>query len=522
MKREQDRHGILANFLISSLGTGLARIFGFLRDVTISHFFGATKITDIFWVAFTIPNVFRRFVADEGLTGAIIPAVAEEEQENGRQSAFNLTNTTFTFLVLVNVLLSFLGIVFAPALFLVFGSGFRSDPTAMALGIGLTRWLFSFVFFVSLVSFCEGILNYRDHFFIPKIAPGVVSASIVIAIPLLFTSLSQPIYAVVIGVLIGGLLHVLIHIPVMKRYWNVPRFSFDFSSARFRQFMIEMGKIVAIGLCAQLNIIILRSLASNLAPGSVSWYWYAIRLMDLAQGIIAVGMGSAVLPALARSISANDWTSFQDQLRYALRTSAFILLPVGLSLAVWSLPTVSILFRHGDFTGHDARATAEVLFYLIPSMWALAGINIIKKVYFALNERTALIIIGAASSVLIFITGYLFMLAWGINGLALSLSSVSVIQLIIYLVHLKIRLGTKFNLKGLSGPLLKMTLASISSAMVLVFLNQFGQWQQGPASPLNLIVFVSGWSLAFLVYCGLTHLLGLTQGLSLFRFIRRS
>jgi len=187
------RNSLLGASVVSALGTGLSRVLGAARDIAIGHVFGAGRVSDAFWMAWTVPSLFRRFVADEGLTGALIPGVA-----------------------------CVVGILGAPWLVRLIAPGFADEPEKLELTIALTRWLFPFVVFVSLVSYCEGLLNYRGHFFIPKLAPGIVSGSMAASALLLAHRLEEPIFALVVGVLVGALTHLLVCIPPLVKYWGFP------------------------------------------------------------------------------------------------------------------------------------------------------------------------------------------------------------------------------------------------------------------------------------------------------------
>ena len=171
--------------MVSAAGTGLSRVAGAVRDVVLSHVFGAGRASDAFWLAWTVPSIFRRFVADEGLTGALIPAVGQAEEAEGETGARRLANTALAALLLACAVVCVGGILGAPWLVKAFAWGFTRDPDKLALTVTLTRWLFPFVAFVSLVSYCEALLNYRGRFFIPKLAPGIVSGSIAAAALLL-------------------------------------------------------------------------------------------------------------------------------------------------------------------------------------------------------------------------------------------------------------------------------------------------------------------------------------------------
>ena len=162
--------------LFSGIGTVGSRVLGAVRDVAIANVLGAGLASDAFWVAFTVPSIFRRFVADEGLTGALIPAVAEAEEEEGQEAARGLAGAALVTLVVAGFVLCLAGWVAAPLLVRLCAWGFVDNPEQFDLCVRLTRWMFPFVLFVSLVSWCEGLLNLRGHFFVPKLAPGVVSA----------------------------------------------------------------------------------------------------------------------------------------------------------------------------------------------------------------------------------------------------------------------------------------------------------------------------------------------------------
>ena len=229
----QRRKRFLQSFLASVFGTGASRILGGVRDVVLSNVLGAGKMSDAFFIAFTVPTVFRRFVADEGLTGALIPALAQAEKE-GVNHAKMMANTSFTALVVVNLVLCALGVLGAEWLVKAFAYSFTADEGAQfALTVSLTRWMFPFVMMVSLVSFFEGILNLP--LFIPKLAPGLVSAGIATSALLFTQHFSQPVYALVAGVLIGGLAHVLINLPFVWMKWGTIGFGVAFQHPRFRK-----------------------------------------------------------------------------------------------------------------------------------------------------------------------------------------------------------------------------------------------------------------------------------------------
>jgi len=486
----------------------LSRVLGAARDIAIGHVFGAGKAADIFWIAFTVPNVFRRFVADEGLTGVVIPALDRAEAEEGEEAARRLAGGTLLFLLLACLVLCVGGMLAAPWIVKAFAWGFSDDPAKFERTVTLTRWLFPFVLFVSLVSFCEGLLNRCDRYFVAKLAPGLVSGCLVASAFLFADRFEEPLLSLVFGVLAGGLVHLLVCLPSLARAWGlpVPRLS-GMRGPRFRRFVVEMGKVVLIGVFGQLNIMALRTLASLLPDGSVSHYWFANRVVDLAQGVVAVSVGSALMRVLSRAATDRDWAAFAAGFRDAVRLLMVVLLPCAAVLLVLAEPIVSLLFRHGAFDADAVAGTTPVLRTLVPFMLAVAGLNLVRKPYFALDERGVLLGVGAAGLTLTASLGMLLLEPFGVAGLGLALSLSTAAQLTAYVLLLPRRTGVELGLPSLAGPLGKMVLASLPAAGVSLAVAALGRWEAGPASLRNWVVLAGAGGAAMLVYAACAWLL---------------
>ncbi|MBI2569572.1 MAG: murein biosynthesis integral membrane protein MurJ [Candidatus Schekmanbacteria bacterium] len=516
------RTRIIRGLLSSSFGTALSRVLGAARDIAITNRFGAGSVSDAFWVAFTIPSVFRRFVADEGLTGALIPALAREESERGRAGGLALSDVAFTALLLLCGLLCAAGIALAPALVLLFGWGFADNAEQYALAVSLTRWMFPFVALVALVSFCEGVLNFRGHFLVPKLAPGLVSGTLVVAAVWGAELFSEPVWALPAGLLAGGVAHFLIHLPVMRRLWHVPRLTRRFDHPGFRSLVREMGKVALIGVCAQLNIMLLRSFASMLDPGAVTHYWIANRLMDLPQGIIGVGLGSALLPAITDDVVSGDWDAFRRNMVFGLRLATFMLLPAAAVMAAFPVPIVSVLFRHGSFTPADLVTTGKTFACMVPYFLGVAGIHLLKRGYFAIDERGVVLKVGFAGTAIVAACGYTMSSRYGVVGLALALSFATVCQLVAYVALLGPRIHGPLPLRTLGLAALRIAIACAPLVAVLLAATPLGRWQRGPADGLNIVVLVTALTVASAVYIGSAKALGVEElGWILRRFRRR-
>jgi putative peptidoglycan lipid II flippase len=498
------RGGFVRAFLSSALGTGLSRVLGLARDIALSNFLGAGSLADAFQLAFTAPNAFRRFVADEGLTGALIPTLADAERKEGAEQARTLANASFTILMLLCVLLAAIGMVRPDWMVTAFASPkWLAIDSQRLLAEDLTRILMPLLILVSATSFLEGLLNLRGHFFAPKVAPGLISAGIIGG--LLFASGADegsalPVYAASWGVIVGGVLHVLINVPWVLKLWGVVKPSFAWRRPRLGHLLREMSKVVLIGLAAQANILVIRQIATGIETGALSQYLFANRIIDLAQGIVAVAIGSALLPVVSKAVADADWQRFQTSLNGALRLLAFMLIPAAVALAVYATPTVSMIFRHGDFTWADTQNTASAVQWFTPFMLAVAGIGVLKKVYFSLDKRNALLVIGIFSVALTGGLGWLLAEPYGIRGIAAALSAATVIQLAIYVGVLHRDIGDKMALGKLTVPLTKMVLASSPMVPALVWVQTYGDWNKGPLSPMNWVVFLGGTALGVATY----------------------
>lgn len=514
------RVSIVRAFIVSVLGTGFSRVLGAVRDIAIGHVYGAGAASDAFWVAYTIPNMFRRFVADEGLTGVLIPGVAKAEKESEGEGRRLAGAVLFTVLV-ASVVICALGIAAAPWVVRAFAYGFTANPEQFQLTVTLTRWLLPFLVFVALVSYCEGLLNHRGHFFVPKLAPGLVCACLAASALYLSGQFEEPILALVVGVLVGGVVHLLVCLPPLIRLWGIPRLRvLGLSDSRYRAFLGEMGKVVAIGIFAQINIVVLRQLAAVLEAGSVTQYWYANRVVDLAQGAIAVGVGSALLPAISQDVAEQDWERFREDFARAVRLAALVLIPAGAVLLALATPMISVLFLHGEFDETDALRTAMTLRMMVPFMLAVAGINIVKKVYFAVDDRNTLLVVGGVGVLVTGGVGYALLDRLGVEGLGLALSLSTCVQLVIYLVLLRRKLGTKIGLGQLVAPLATLCVAAVPAAAAGWWLCTKGAWERGPGDLLNIAILTGALGAAGVVYLLLCKVLRVQELEELLRRLR--
>jgi putative peptidoglycan lipid II flippase len=261
---------------------------------------------------------------------------------------------------------------------------------------------------------------------------------------------------------------------------------------------------------AQVNILVLRYLASHLQEGAVTWYWNATRLVDFAQGIIAVGVGSALLPTISRAVAEGDGALFRSSFSSASRLAASLLFPAAGFILLFPVPCVALLYRHGAYSWADVEQTASALQMLVPFMLALAGIQIVKKPFFALQRRGALIGVGAVGVGLTAGLGMWLAPSMGVDGLALALSLSTSVQFLAYLFLLRRMVPAGLGFMALSRDLLKVAAAASVGAIIAAQITTGGDWVQGPTLENALVFMVSG-IVGIGAYTGLAVLLGVGE-----------
>jgi putative peptidoglycan lipid II flippase len=493
---------------------------GALRETAVAAFLGVGETSDAFNLAWTIPNIFRRFVTDEGLTGAMIPALASADSDGGAAELGRLAASAYAALMLANVALVAIGIALAQYLVLGFAPAWSDEPDRLHLAVTMTRWMFPMVALFSTVSYFEGLLNYRGHFFTPKFAPALVSLGVIGAALFLGPYFPKPVYALVFGTVAGGVAHALINLPVLWRVWGRLGFVVDFSP-RVRAVAVEMSKVLLIGVFAQINLVVLQQLATSLPAGSLTIYRNSTQLTDLAQGIVAVAIGSALLPNISVSVSTRSWDQFRDELTRALRLAAFLLIPAASVLLCYGTPVTAMLFRLGKYRWEDVQLTASALRLLAPFVLGVAGINILKKVYFALERRGTLLAVGAFGVALTAACGWALTGPFGLHGLVASLSLSTALQLCLYLAILWWSLGEHVGLRTLVIPLLKIVVATVPLGATLLVTVPLGHWEDGPLRATNWAVFFGGFAVAGLVYLLAATLLGVEEVSTVLAKLRR-
>ncbi|PKO24387.1 MAG: murein biosynthesis integral membrane protein MurJ [Betaproteobacteria bacterium HGW-Betaproteobacteria-8] len=364
--------------------TFLSRILGFVRDLLIARVFGAGIYTDAFFVAFKIPNLLRRLFAEGAFSQAFVPILAEYKNQRGQEATQSLVNHVATLLGLALVVVTLIGIVAAPLVVYISAPGFASDPEKFGLTIDLLRIIFPYILFISLVSLAGGLLNTYGKFTVPAFTPVWLNVAFIVAALAFADDFNPPVKVLAWAVFVGGVLQLSFQIPFLVRIGMLPRFSLNLQDEGVWRILKLMGPAVFGVSIAQISLLINTIFASFLVAGSVSWLYYADRLMEFPTGLLGVALGTILLPSLSKSFADKSDGEYSQLLDWGLRLTFILALPAAAALAVLSVPLITSLFHYGAFTDHDVWMTRQAL---IAYSLGLLGLILVKVLAPAFYSR---------------------------------------------------------------------------------------------------------------------------------------
>lgn len=417
-----------------------SRILGFIRDAVIAWFFGAGFSSDAFIAAFRIPNLLRRLFAEGSLSSAFIPVFTEYIVKQGQAEAFLLARSAFRLLGGVLIIAAICGVLLSPWMVRLIAPGFSADK--LSLTITLTRLMFPYIFFIGLVALCMGILNVLGHFAAPAFAPVLLNLSIIGSVFFISPSLTPPVIGLAVGVLIGGFLQLALQLPVLIKMG----FYFWQEAKMFHPGLKRVGTLIPSvilgGAVYQINILVGTLLGSLLAQGSVTYLYFADRLVQFPLGVFAIAMATAVLPSLSRQAATGDLDTLKGTFVQALKLVFFITIPATVGLIVLREPIVALLFQRGEFDAQATRLTAQALLYYSVGLWAFSAVRIVTATFFALQDTRTPVRMAGISILANIVLGVVLMKPLAHGGLALATSLASILNLGLLIGALRTRLGS--------------------------------------------------------------------------------
>jgi putative peptidoglycan lipid II flippase len=422
--------------------TLLSRILGYIRDAVIAWYFGAGHSTDAFIAAFRIPNLLRKLFGEGAISNAFIPVLTDYLTKDGKQEALRLARSALFVLSILLVVLSLSGIALSPLIVKGIAPGFLDSPGKISLTITLTRIMFPYIFFLGLVALCMGVLNVFGHFAAPALAPVLLNLAMICSVIFICPYLSRPIVGLAIGVILGGVLQLSLQLPFMVRKGLILREKGNIFHPGLKKIGRLMPPIIFGGAVYQINILIDGLLGSLLKEGSVSYLYFADRLVQFPLGVFAVAAATAVLPSLSRQAAINDLAALKDTFSYAVRLIVFFTIPSMVGLIILREPIVVLLFQRGQFSSLATQLTAQALLYYAIGLGAFSAVKIVAATFFALKDSRTPMIMAMISVAANIILGIILMGPMAHGGLALATSLASILNLGLLVQALRSKLGS--------------------------------------------------------------------------------
>ncbi|MBF0280890.1 MAG: murein biosynthesis integral membrane protein MurJ [SAR324 cluster bacterium] len=503
-----------------SFFTLISRILGAFRDLVIAYVFGAGWITDAFYQALTIPNLLRRLTAEGSMTLAFIPIYTDVREKQGKVNAVEFAQKVLGLTLWVTVFLTAVGMIFSSQLVHLVATGFRNDPEKFYLTADLTRLMFPYLVFVSLVAWAMGVLNAEKRFAAPAAAPMFLNLGIIGAALGLSPFLEKPIVGIGWGVLTGGLFQILLQIPELRRIGQSLRPRWPWRDPNIVKLLRLLGPSLFGVAVYQINIMILRNIASFLPDGQVTYYYNASRLTELVGGLFAFAFTTASFPDLSLHSSQKDWDETNRTLRFTFTATLFFVLPSTFGLLVAAEPIVAMMYLRGAYSLHDVQQTIPTLQAFALGIPAIASIRLLVSVFYALKDTKTPVFIAALSLLATGSLGWWWSLSLEVVGLALGLSAGTWFQSLLLIIFLSRKKEISMAWLGWSN-LLKYLLASSLMGIFAWQISQLGNWQKGSSSLENWVVFLGLLGGAMVVYFTLLLLFKDSHALRWLRWIAR-
>lgn len=366
--------------------TLLSRILGFVRDFVIARAFGAGIATDAFFVAFRLPNLLRRMFAEGAFSQAFVPILGEYRNRLGPEATHSLVSRVATLLGLVVAGVAALGALLAPLIIQISAPGFSADADKFELTVQLTRITFPYIFFMAMVALAGGVLNTWSRFAIPAFTPVLLNLSFIGMALFAAPWFDPPVLALAWAVFIGGLLQLLLQLRPLARLGMLPRLELNLSDPGVRRVMKLMAPALLGVSVSQISLLINTIFASFLESGSVSWLYYADRLMEFPAGLLGVALGTVLLPSLSRLHASENNEAFSSLLDWGLRLTLMLTLPAALGLALLSVPLVATLFHYGAFSATDVLQTRSALIAYSIGLTGLILVKVLAPGFYARQD----------------------------------------------------------------------------------------------------------------------------------------
>lgn len=491
---------------LGSIGgaTLASRVLGFVRDMVVALMFGAGPVTDAFFVAFRIPNMLRRLLAEGALSTALVPVFAEYGATRTPAEFVRMLRAVIAGALLALGVATLLGIATAPWILRLIAPGFVSDPGQMALAVFLTRVMFPYLFLVGLAALAMGALNAQGRFFVAALGPAVLNLGMIGAVLGLATRVDPPVLALALGLLAGGVGQFVVQVPSLYRCGLLVGPSAELHHPALRR-VVGLLLPAVFGLAAvQITVFVNTLLASFLPPGSISFLNYADRVMEFPLGVFGIALASASLPAMSRQAAAGDGPGLAATLSFTLRLGLYIAVPATVGLVILRTPIIRVLFERGQFGPTDTVATAQALAWYAVGLIGFSSARIAAQAFYAVGEPGTAVRLGLLSVAANVIAALLLMGPLAHGGLALASSIGAYVNVALLLWTVRRRFGGVGG-RALLGSLARTLLASAPLAAWCALCLRL--WPSGGSGWLDAAWLALAVSVGAVIFLGASRVL---------------
>ena len=378
---------------ISSM-TLLSRILGFVRDMLMARIFGAGMANEAFVIAYRLPNLLRRMFAEGAFSQAFVPIFSEYKSRRGHDETQLLVDHVTTWLAIILFFVTLIGIVAAPVLVYVTAPGFASSPEKFNLTVQLLRITSPYIFFISLVAVAAGILNTYNKYWVSAFSPVLLNVCFIAAMLWLVPYFDQPIMALAWAVFFGGMIQLAFQIPFLKKIGMLPRWRFSLKDEGVLRVLKQMGPAIFGVSISQISLVINTIFASFMMMGSVSWLFYADRLMEIPAGLLGVAISTVLLTSLSKYHADRNTEEYSKMLDWGLRLTIMLTLPAALSLGLIAVPLLSTFFQGGAFVAHDVLMTRNALVGYSIGLIGMLLVKVLAPAFYARQDIRTPVKIG--------------------------------------------------------------------------------------------------------------------------------
>jgi putative peptidoglycan lipid II flippase len=485
-----------------SLFTLLSRITGLVRELLFASMFGTSAMTDAFQVAFRLPNFLRRLFAEGAFSQAFVPVLGASKVKNGDEATKVLVDRVATVLFWVLMLTCVVGVAAAPVLVWVMGSGLQQNQQGFDAAVLMARWMFPYIGFMSLVALGAGVLNTYKRFAVPAFTPVLLNMSMITATWLgapWFKSIGvEPIYAMAMGVIGGGMLQLTVQWLALRKIGMLPKIHLnwtDIKTAWADLGVRNVGKLMLPALLgvgvAQISLIINTQIASHLTTGSVTWLTYADRLMEFPTAMLGVALGVVLTPRLVAAKASGDDASYSAMIDWGLRLVILLAVPCTVALLLFAKPLVATLYHYGVFTTNDVQQVTTPLMGYGVGLIGLVAIKILAPGFYASQDIKTPVKIAIAVLIITQLLNIALVPLFAHAGLALAIGLGALINALWLLIGL-IKRGSYQPLPGWGKFIAQVVFASTLLGVLLWWSAGFTDWTALKSDIFKRIMLLAG------------------------------